>query len=353
MGRWTSTKRASPSRPSPRFSYTPTPVVASRPTCPPSSAAATPWRQLRARPPHPARKARSRCPACIWSCRPRPSASGAGGWRSPRRRVRAGAVDVRADQQLLLGREGRDQGHAALRALTSRGLPLAAVTAVTGVAVALCACPAQAAPVIVVGLGQVDRVDDPFVPAPSDIDLGPAPGRPRIRAHSAAQGSQAVDRALGLAAQRGGISRPVYSRYRRTYRRGRATLGRLSGRAKTRARVRGPVGRAGGARRAADGNADALDLPPASPEQRLLAEQGLPGDRRPAHVPRQRTALPVLPRPRPPAPSALELQEGQQPERRLRHPQAGQARQARVRGTAPRAHAGHPVPPRAAAAPPR
>ena len=93
----------------------------------------------------------------------------------------------------------------------------------------LCAAPAHAAPVIVVGQGQVERVDDPFVPAPADIDLGPAPGRPRVRAHSAAQGSQAVGRALGLAAQRGAISGPVYSRYRRTYRRGRATLGRLSG----------------------------------------------------------------------------------------------------------------------------
>ncbi len=99
----------------------------------------------------------------------------------------------------------------------------------TGVAVVLCASPAQAEPVIVVGLGQVERVDDPFVPAPSDIDLGPAPGRPRVRAHSAAQGRQAVGRALALAAQRRGISPSDYSRYRRTYRRGRATLGRLSG----------------------------------------------------------------------------------------------------------------------------
>ena len=206
---------------------------------------------------------------------------------------------------------------------------------------------------IVVGHGQVERVDDPFVPAPSDIDLGPAPGRPQVRAHSAAQGSQAVGRALRLAAQRRAISGSEYSRYRRTYRRGRATLGRLSG---ARRRELGYVVR--------------------SVERVALAGR-LTATRMPSIFLQLRRNSAYWPnKPFPATGDQLtfrgsELLYQYFPGRGLQlHPlsnfkkannlngacvtrKPGKPVQARVRGTAPRPHAGHPVPPQAAAPSPR
>jgi len=89
--------------------------------------------------------------------------------------------------------------------------------------------PAHAEPVTVVTGDQIERVDDPFVPPRANTDLVPAPGRPRVQAHPAAQGTRAVARALRRAARGRAISPSEHSRYRRIYRRGRATLRRLGG----------------------------------------------------------------------------------------------------------------------------
>jgi len=104
------------------------------------------------------------------------------------------------------------------------------VVAVTALAVgAACSAPAHAGPVIVVDHDRAQRVDDPFVPSRAETDLGPAPGRPRFRAHMTGRGRQAVDRALRRAVTRRAISRSDSSRYRRIYRRASATHGRLRG----------------------------------------------------------------------------------------------------------------------------
>ncbi len=97
------------------------------------------------------------------------------------------------------------------------------------VAAAACSAPAQAAPVTVVGGNGVERVDDPFVPTRAQIDLGPAPGIPRIRVHPASRGSRAVGRALRRARARRAISGSDYSSYLRTYRRARSAWRRLKG----------------------------------------------------------------------------------------------------------------------------
>ncbi len=73
------------------------------------------------------------------------------------------------------------------------------------------------------------RVDDPFVPSRAETDLGPAPGRPRFRAHTAGHGRQAVTRVLRRAVEKRAVSRSEHSRYWRIYRRARATLGGLDG----------------------------------------------------------------------------------------------------------------------------
>jgi hypothetical protein len=96
-------------------------------------------------------------------------------------------------------------------------------------AAAACSAPAQAEPVTVVDHDRAQRVDDPFVPSRAEIDLGPAPGRPRLGAQTAGHGRQAVGRVLRRAVQTGAISRTDHSRYTRTFRRARATLGRLAG----------------------------------------------------------------------------------------------------------------------------
>ncbi len=101
--------------------------------------------------------------------------------------------------------------------------------AVTAIAAAACSAPARAEQVIVVDHDRAQRVDDPFVPSRAEIDLGPAPGRPALRAQAAAHGPRAVSRALRRAVQRGDTSSADASRHRRTYRRARSTLGRLGG----------------------------------------------------------------------------------------------------------------------------
>ncbi len=219
---------------------------------------------------------------------------------------------------------------------------LATATAVATAGATLCASPAQAQPVIVVGNGPVERVDDPFVPASSETDLGPAPGRPRVHAYPAAQGRQAVGRALAVAARRGTISGSEYSRYRQRYRRGRATLGRLSG---ARRRELGYVVR--------------------SVERVALAGR-LTATRMPAIFLQLRRNTAYWPSKSFPASGDQLTFRGSEllyqyfPGRGLQlHPLSnfkkanllngacaiGQARQARVRRPAPRAQAGHPVPP--------
>ncbi|MDQ3631181.1 MAG: hypothetical protein M3417_07935, partial [Actinomycetota bacterium] len=96
-------------------------------------------------------------------------------------------------------------------------------------AAAACSTPARAESVIVVDHDRAQRVDDPFVPSRAEIDLGPARGRPQLRAHIAGHGRRAVARGLGRAVQGRAISRSDYRLYRRSYRRARAVLGRLAG----------------------------------------------------------------------------------------------------------------------------
>ena len=110
--------------------------------------------------------------------------------------------------------------------LARRRLSLLAVAAM---AAAACSTPAHAESVIVVEHDRAQRVDDPFVPSRAETDLGPAPGRPRLQADTAAHGPRAVGRALRRAVQTRAISRSDHSRYRRIYARARATVGRLAG----------------------------------------------------------------------------------------------------------------------------
>jgi hypothetical protein len=90
-----------------------------------------------------------------------------------------------------------------------------------------CAPAAHAARVTVVDGARVHQVEDPFVPPPSEIALGPAPGTPRIQAVPSANGPRAVTRALKRA--RRSIRPADYSSYRRTYSRARSTARRLRG----------------------------------------------------------------------------------------------------------------------------
>ena len=107
-----------------------------------------------------------------------------------------------------------------------RHLPLIVATALAAVA---WSAPAQAQPVIVVDRDGAQQVDDPFVPARADIDLGHAPGRPRVSAQATGHGRRAIDRVLRRAVQRGAISRADSAGYRRTYRRALGVLGRVTG----------------------------------------------------------------------------------------------------------------------------
>ncbi len=96
-------------------------------------------------------------------------------------------------------------------------------------AAAAWSAPADAAPVIVVDGDRAQRVEDPFVPPREQTDLGPAPGRSRLNARIAGHGPRAVKRALAQQVRSGAISRTDGSRYRRIYRRARATRARLRG----------------------------------------------------------------------------------------------------------------------------
>ena len=201
----------------------------------------------------------------------------------------------------------------------SRRLSLTAATALTTVAAALCASPAQAQPVIV-------------------VDRRPrrAGGRP-VRAGTRGHRSRARSRppagpgTLGRAGPPGGGPRPgpgrtegrhhrarQYSRYRRTYRRARATLGRLSG---ARRRELGYVVRSV-ERVALAGRLTATRMPAIFLQLRRNSaywpSKPFPATGDQLTFRGSELLYPVLPRPRPAAASALELQEGQPPERRLR-----------------------------------
>ena len=110
---------------------------------------------------------------------------------------------------------------------TSRRLRLLAA------ATALAALPtfsgsARAEQVIVVDGQHASRVDDPFVPSRAQVDLGPAPGRARIRAYPSGHGPRAVGRVLLRAQQTGAISRSRYDDYRRAFRGARTAWRRLA-----------------------------------------------------------------------------------------------------------------------------
>ena len=108
----------------------------------------------------------------------------------------------------------------------SRRLQLVVVTAI---AAAAWSAPAGAEPVTVVDRDRANVVDDPFVPSAAEIDLGSAPGRPRLRAHAVGHGRQAVARVLLRAVQKRAITRSDYSRYRQMDLRARRNLGRMAG----------------------------------------------------------------------------------------------------------------------------
>lgn len=80
-----------------------------------------------------------------------------------------------------------------------------------------------------VGHDGVERVEDPFVPAPAEIDLGPPPRAARTRAFPSAGGSRAVSRALVRAERSRAITRSRRSRYGRGYRHARSVLRHLAG----------------------------------------------------------------------------------------------------------------------------
>ena len=127
--------------------------------------------------------------------------------------------------------------------VTLRRTPIAAVIAASA---AFLAAPAHAEQVIVVDGDHAKRVEDPFVPAREEIDLGPTPGSPRAGAGARAHASgstqrslararasgprqRAVARALARADRSGAISHADYARYRRAYLRARSTWRRLRG----------------------------------------------------------------------------------------------------------------------------
>ena len=91
------------------------------------------------------------------------------------------------------------------------------------------AAPANASEVVVVSATGTERVQDPFVPAQAEIDLGPEPGSPRVRAVGAVSGPKAVGRAL----RRAKITGAKRAEYRRGYARARSTLRKLRGARRT------------------------------------------------------------------------------------------------------------------------
>ena len=161
-------------------------------------------------------------------------------------------------------------------------------------AAAAWATPAHASEVVVVGATGTERVDDPFVPSRAETDLGPAPGRPRIRAIGSASGARAVGRAL----RRAKLTRSKRASYRRTYNRARSTLRKLRGARRTELAYVVRIARGDRARAAAHHHAHARAVPPAAPQPLLLGVQAVPGVGRPDLLPRQRAAVPVLPGPR-------------------------------------------------------
>ena len=97
--------------------------------------------------------------------------------------------------------------------------------------------PAGAEEVIVVDGERAERTDDPFVPSPAEIDLGPSRGQvdlgPRgdgapVRAYASSRGSRAVGSVLARTQQGGAISRASYDDYRRAYGKARSTWRRLT-----------------------------------------------------------------------------------------------------------------------------
>ena len=104
------------------------------------------------------------------------------------------------------------------------------VLAPTAVAVTFaCAPAAQAEQVIVVDGAHVKKVEDPFVPPRDETTLGPAPGKPPLRAVASARGPRAVTRALKRARARKAITPANYTAYRRIYSATRSTTRRLRG----------------------------------------------------------------------------------------------------------------------------
>ena len=175
------------------------------------------------------------------------------------------------------------------------GLRASSRAALIALAVAAAwATPAHASEVVVVGATGIERVEDPFVPSRAETDLGPAPGSPRIRAIGSARGARAVGRAL----RRARISRSKRASYRRTYNRARSTLRKLRGARRTELGyvVRTLEGIAAGGRLTTT-RMPALFLQ-LGRNRSYWASKPFPGGGRPDLVPRQRAAVPVLPRAR-------------------------------------------------------
>lgn len=106
---------------------------------------------------------------------------------------------------------------------------LTVMLAVAAASLVAFSAPAYAEQVLVVDRDGAQRVDDPFVPSRAEIDLGPAPGSPRVQAYPAGNGPRAVADALSRAYRKRAISRAQLSGYRGAYSSARSTLGGLRG----------------------------------------------------------------------------------------------------------------------------
>ena len=194
------------------------------------------------------------------------------------------------------------------------------------------------------------RVDDPFVPSRAEIDLGPASGRPRVRARTTGHGARAVARALRRAVKTRAISRSDAL----------ATGGSIAAPARPCARLRGArrselayvvesVERLALARQLTPSRMPALFLQ-LRRNTAYWASKPVPGER----VTKSRSAAASCCTSISPAAacSFIPCRTSRRPTsyQRLWKPGGGKAR---LRRGTPRAHGRHPLPSQTAAPPPR
>src|SRR5215218_777842 len=186
---------------------------------------------------------------------------------------------------------------------------LTVLAAALGV-VALAAGPASAAEVIVVDGERAARFEDPLAPSRAEAELGvPAPAR--ARAARSRGGPLAVYLVLRRQLRRGRISRVSYRGVREDLPPRSRGAPEIGGRPRPPARLRNRDARADRAPWPPDPVAHARALPHPAAQRAVLALSAVPSSPRLGQVPRKRPDVPVLPRTRPTASSARDVQARQ------------------------------------------